>query len=161
MKLKLSEPPDFDLAAAHKYFSARCFNQAWELMEKAVRSEDENRLMAALSQASIYHWLQREDRNDQRLSVGYWQASRIQSLLGNAAEAIRLARISLGYSAHLNPFYLGYAHEALARAHGLARDLAAAKQHLAAARECAARVSSKDERELLESDLRQLAQDRE
>jgi hypothetical protein len=154
----LSKPPDFDLAAAHKYFSAQCFNQAWELMDKTVRSEEENRLMVALNQASIYHWLQREDCNDQRLSVGYWQASRIQSLLGNAAEAIRLGNICLAHSTRLDPFYLGYAHEALARAHGLARDSAPAKQHLATAMELAARVSGEDERELLQSDLRQLAQ---
>jgi hypothetical protein len=155
--MNVSKPPDFDLAAAHEYFSAQCFNEAWELMEKPVRSEEENGLMVALNQASIYHWLQREDCNDQRLSVGYWQASRIQSQLGNTAEAIRLANICLTHSTHLKPFYLGYAHEALARAHGLARDSAQAIQHLAAAKELAARVSSKDERELLEGDVQQLA----
>ena len=157
----MSKPPDFDLAAAHKYFSAQCFNQAWELMEKTVRSEDENRLMVALNQASIYHWLQREDCNDQRLSVGYWQASRIQSLLFNADEAIRLANACFAHSTELNPFYLGYAHEALARAHGLAGESTKAKENWAAAKKLAARVRSKEERKLLEFDLQQLAEAQE
>ncbi|MGH6611980.1 MAG: VOC family protein [Burkholderiaceae bacterium] len=78
---------DFDVAAAHKYFAADCFNKAWDLIEKPDRSAEDNRLMVALSHASIYHWLQRPDCDNTRLSVGYWQASRIQSLPGNADEA--------------------------------------------------------------------------
>jgi hypothetical protein len=27
--------PDFDIAAAHKYFAASCFNRAWDLIDKA------------------------------------------------------------------------------------------------------------------------------
>jgi hypothetical protein len=126
-------------------------------MEKPARSEDEDRRMVALNQASIYHWLEREDCNHQRLYVGYWQASRIQSLLGNAAGAIELGKICMAHSDRLKPFYRGYAHEALARAHALAGDSAQAKQHLAAARRLAARLSNKNERILLEADLQQLA----
>jgi hypothetical protein len=48
---------DFDLVAAHKYFSAWCFNRAWDLIEKPDRTEAEIRLMATLSHASIFHWI--------------------------------------------------------------------------------------------------------
>ena len=30
--------PAFDLAAAHKYFAADCFNKAWDLLEKQERT---------------------------------------------------------------------------------------------------------------------------
>ena len=30
----MTKKEDFDQAAAHKYFSAKCFNQAWELIDK-------------------------------------------------------------------------------------------------------------------------------
>lgn len=73
----MPEELEFDAAAAHKYFAAHCFNQAWELIEKQARTAQDERLMVALNQASIYHWLQRDDCDDRRLSVGYWQASRI------------------------------------------------------------------------------------
>jgi tetratricopeptide (TPR) repeat protein len=147
---------DFDVAAAHKHFSAQCFNQAWDLIEKKNRTAEDDRLMLALNQTSIYHWLQRDDCSNQSLSVGYWQASRIQTLLGNAAEAIRFADVCLSCSGELDPFYLGYAHEALARAHKLAGNNADAKRHLTRALELASKIGKKDDRELLDDDLRQI-----
>jgi len=149
----MTKAPDFDGAAAHKYFSAHCFNRAWDLIEKTDRTPEDNRLMVALNQASIFHWLHRGDCNHQRLSVGYWQASRIQAILGNAAEALRQAEVCLSYSGELSPFYLGYAHEALARAHGLARNAQRAAHHLKLSHGLASQVGDKGERELLLADL--------
>jgi hypothetical protein len=148
--------PDFDLAAAHKYFAAQCFNRAWDLIEKTSRTPEENRLMESLSQASIYHWLQRSDCTSQNLSIGYWQASRVQALLGHAPEALRHAQVCLSYSAELAPFYLGYAHEALARAHALAGNSPGAAQALRTAFELAGQVEDKADREALLADLKQL-----
>jgi hypothetical protein len=145
--------PTFDLAAAHRYFSAQCFNAAWDLIDKPERTAEEDRLMVTLSQASLYHWLQREDCDARRLSIGHWQVSRVQALTGNAAEALRAGEVCLAYSRDLAPFYLGYAHEALARAHGLAGQADAAAEHLARAREFASKVTATDERELLAKDL--------
>lgn len=152
----MAKAPEFDLSAAHKYFSAQCFNKAWDLIEKTDRTPEDARLMVALNQASIYHWLQRDDCNNQRLSVGYWQASRIQAVLGNAGEALRLAEICLSYSGDLKPFYLGYAHEALARAHVLAANAKDAARHLKSAQQLAAQIGDKGERELLLTDLHQM-----
>jgi hypothetical protein len=144
---------DFDEVAGHKFFAAHCFNKAWSLIEKKDRTPEDDRLMVAMSQASIYHWLQRDDCDNRRLSVGFWQASRIQALLGNAVEARRLAEVSLSYSDGLEPFYIGYAREALARAESLAGNTAKASAHLEKAKKYAAEVRDKDERELLLKDL--------
>lgn len=152
----MPQAPDFDVAAAHKYFAAQCFNQAWALIDKIARTPEDARLMVALNQASIFHWLQRDDCDDQRLSVGYWQASRIQAILGNATEALRHAQVCLSYSEMLTPFYLGYAHESLARAQGLAGNSVAANKHLRASRALAEQVSDKGEREALLADLERL-----
>ena len=149
--------PNFDITAAHKYFAAHCFNAAWDLIEKKERSPDDDRMMVALNQASLYHWRQRDDCSDQPLSIGYWQASRIQAILGNAPEALRHAGVCFGYSGALSPFFLGYAHEALARAHLVGGDARAAREHLDAALALAAKVETKDERELLLADLRALS----
>jgi hypothetical protein len=145
--------PDFDLAAAHTYFAAHCFNRAWDLIEKPDRSPADDRLMVALNQASLYHWLNRPDCTDRHLSVGHWQASRIQALLGNGIEARRQAEICLGFSGDLAPFFLGYAHEALAQAALLLGDKAGARAHLATAEDQAALVESADDRALLDGDL--------
>lgn len=149
--------PDFDLAAAHRFFSAHCFNAAWDLIDKPDRSADEDRAMAALTHASIYHWAQRPDVSPLHLSVGYWQAARVAALLGHADEARRHAETSRAFAEGLAPFYRGYAQEALARAARLAGDTAAAAEHLAHARRHAADVADGGERALLERDLDELA----
>lgn len=152
----MAKHPDFDIAAAHKYFAAHCFNSAWDLLEKPTRTAEDDRLMVALNQASIYHWLNRQDCEPKRLSVGYWQASRIQAVLGNAAEASRYAEVCLSYSADLEPFFLGYAHEALARAAYAADETEVAEKHLELATAQAALVGRKDDRALLLKDLQDL-----
>jgi hypothetical protein len=148
-----AKSPAFDVAAAHMYFSSHCFNSAWDLIEKKGRTAEDDRLMVALNQASIYHWLQRPDCGNKQLSVGFWQASRIQSLLGNAAEAARQAEVCMSYSGELEPFYLGYAHEALARAALLCGDNDLARSHKDQATTLAAVIESKEERDLLLKDL--------
>ncbi len=145
--------PGFDTAAAHRFFSAHCFNRAWELIEKPARTPDDNRLLVALNQASIFHWQQRPDCTDTHRSIGYWQASRIQALLGNAAEARRYGEISLAFAEHAEPFYRGYAFEALARAEKLAGSAARSAEFAAKARDFAQSVSEADEREALLADL--------
>jgi hypothetical protein len=152
----MPHPPDFNVEAAHQYFAAQCFNQAWDLIDKKDRCPDEDLQMVALNQASLYHWSQRPDNNDQHRSVGYWQASRIHSLLGNSAEARRYAEICLSYSRGLQPFFLGYAYEALARAAKVAGDGSSCSQYLAAAEEQVKSIVLKEDRELLEKDLASL-----
>ncbi len=149
----MPNPPEFDVAAAHKYFSADCFNRAWDLIDKPVRSAEEDRMMVQLNQASLYHWSQRPDNNEKSRSIGYWQASRIQSLLGNAVEARRYADVCLEYSPDLEPFYIGYAYEALARAASLAGDRAEFEKFLSEARALAQKVTSQEDREALSKDL--------
>ena len=152
----MAKEPEFNVAAAHKYFSGQCFNQAWDLMEKADRTAEEDQFMVALNQASIFHWTNRPDCNDERLSVGYWQASRIQSLLWNTVEAIRLAHVCHRYSVNLTPFYLGYAHEAIARAHKQAGHVELVNKHLKVAQELMERIDRKEDKALLESDLAEI-----
>ena len=110
--------PDFDLKAAHKFFSVNCFNRAWDLMDKLERTAEEDEEMIRLSLASLWHWTQRQDCTPTNLSVGYWQASRIYAMLGQPSAARQYGQRSLeiAQNANLEPFYLGYAYEALARA---------------------------------------------
>ena len=34
----MSDKPDFDTAAVHRYFSATCFNKTWEFIDNSHRS---------------------------------------------------------------------------------------------------------------------------
>jgi len=81
--------PEFDLDAAYKYFSAECFNRAWELIEKKDRSPEEDDTLLALSMRSLWHWTQRKDCSAENLSVAYQQLSRIFVLLDQSSNALK------------------------------------------------------------------------
>ncbi len=145
--------PSFDVTAAHKYFSVQCFNSAWGLIEKKDRTAEDNEQMIQLAQASLWHWSQREDKTDRNMSIGYWQASRIYALVGEAGNARKYGQLCLEYSKDDEPFYLGFACEALARAEMIAGDQAKMKKYLQEAQKQAQAVSNDDEKKMLLDDL--------
>ena len=149
----MANAPEFDLQTAHRYFSADCFNRAWELIEKAERTSAEEQQMIRLNQASIWHWTQREDCTDRNLSIGYWQASRIYAVLGEAENAQKYAQLSLDRSSPEEPFYRGYAYEALARAAAAGGNRKQVKEYGAEARRLAELVQDEEERRILLDDL--------
>ena len=46
--LVMAKAPELDVAAAHKYFSAHCFNKAWDLIEKTDRTPEDERSVPSL-----------------------------------------------------------------------------------------------------------------
>ncbi|HWE99001.1 MAG TPA: hypothetical protein VG248_04315 [Caulobacteraceae bacterium] len=149
----MNREPTFELADAHRHFSADCFNRAWDLIEKQNRTPEEDLRMVALSHASLFHWMNRADVTARNLSIGYWQASRVLALVGQPAAALWLAQASVRHADGLDPFYKGYGLEATARAMvGLGR-LAEAREVLATARALAAQTADVEGRSRLEHDL--------
>ncbi len=121
----------------------------WQLIEKPNRTPDDNEQMIQLAQASLWHWTQRSDCSDKNLSIGYWQASRVYALLGEAENARKYAQYCLGKTPVDEPFYLGYAYEALARAESIADNSAKAKKHLTEAWCHAGRITDVEDKQLL------------
>jgi len=148
--------PGFDTAKAHRYFSVTCFNKAWELIEKPDRTAEEDEQMIRFSQASLWHWTQREDCSDKNLSIAYWQLSRIYAIVGRADEALRYASYCLQHSKNEAPFFLGYAHEAAARAEKLAGNNDAFLKHRELAANLAGKVVEDEDRLLLLKDIETL-----
>ncbi|HBJ83797.1 MAG TPA: hypothetical protein DDZ88_08010 [Verrucomicrobiales bacterium] len=142
-----------DITAAHRYFSADFFNLTWELIEKAERSPEDTECMISLSHASLAHWRMREDCTARNLSIGYWQLSRVYALAGQADNATHYGQLCLGVSGQEPPFYISYAHEALARAAKLKGDTSILDAHLAEARRFAAQVTDAEEKKMLDDDL--------
>lgn len=151
----MSEQPDFDIAAAHRYFSTECFNRAWDLIDQEERTPAQEDEMLNLSLASLWHWTQRPDCTNKELSIGYWQVSRIYAITGRPENAVWYAERCLEATedADLPPFYLGYAYEALARAAMAGRNKAQAMEYIAHARALAAREENEEDRQLLMDDL--------
>jgi hypothetical protein len=149
----MSNSSEFDEGRAHRYFSADCFNRAWTLIDKANRTPADNEQMLLLSLASLWHWTQRDDCSEQNLSIGYWQVARVYALLGDAANARKYAEACLAHSHRQPPFFLAYAHEAIARAAFLRGDLDRMAKHVAEGRRLALQVTEVEERSALEKDL--------
>jgi hypothetical protein len=151
----MAEKKDFDLNKAHKHFSAGCFNETWGLLDKKDRTAEDDEQMVRLTLASHYHWTQREDYDHTKASVAHWQTSRVYAVLGQAENAIRYGKLCLEVSKKegVEPFYLGYAYEALARAEMVAGNDEKVEKYLQKAKDTAEEVANKDHKQWLLDDL--------
>jgi hypothetical protein len=151
----MGKKPDFDIQAAHKYFSAECFNRAWDYIDKPIRNKNEEDMMLQLSLASLWHWTQRTDSTSTNLSVSYWQVSRVYALLRQAENARHFGELCLKISQgeDVLPFYRGYAYEALARAEMVAENEEKMEKHLIQAHQVAALLPDPEEKKQLLGDL--------
>ena len=151
----MPKPPDFDTTAADKYFAAHCFNSAWSLIEQAERSPEEEAQLVALGHASLFHWTQRADCTDKNLSIAHWLLSRIYAVLGEPLQARRYAESCLRISQRpdVEPLYLAFAQEAVARSASLRADWSTVSTSLREARALADQVVDPENRNLLLADL--------
>jgi len=156
---RVSKTMTKDWSDAHRHFSGALFNEAWTLIEKPDRDDQDDEQMVATAFASYFHWTQRPDVDDQKRSIGCWQISRVCALVGEASHAKRWAERSIRYAVNHgdDPFYVGYGYEALARAAKVAGEPAALRDALASARACAERVEDDTMRAPLEADLATIA----
>ena len=105
---------------------------------------------------ALWHWTQGSDCTPKNLSIGHWQLSRVYAMLGQGENALRSARMCLHYSESTSPFFIGYAHEALARSAMVENDDAGKAHHLKEARRYLAQVTIERDRALLQADLQSL-----
>jgi catechol 2,3-dioxygenase-like lactoylglutathione lyase family enzyme len=139
---------------AHRYFSADCYNRAWDLIDKAERTPEENERMISTSHASMYHWLQRPDCTNLNLNIGYWQLSRVYALANQAANALHYGHLCLKYSQGEEPFYTAYAYEALARAEKTAGNVSKTQEYLAKAYETSEQIENAEYKQMVLGDLK-------
>ncbi|HWB03750.1 MAG TPA: hypothetical protein VG796_12055 [Verrucomicrobiales bacterium] len=149
------EPP-IDPAAAHRWFSVEYFNRVWTLLDQPTRTPEEEELMISQSHASLAHWRERPDCGQRELSIGWWQLSRVYAVVNQAVPATHYAQLSLEAATGQPPFFIGYAHEALARAAKMSGDTPGMIEHFEKAQSFAALVDDAQERQWLESDLASL-----
>lgn len=152
----MTNKPDFDVGAAHKYFAVSCFNGAWDLIDKPERTAAEDEEMLRLAMASVWHWTQQEDCTPTNVSVGYWQVSRVYAILKRAEDARRYGQLSLETSQAegVGPFYRGYAFEALARAEAVAGNRIQMESYLSRAQQLADAIPDADAKKMLLDDLK-------
>lgn len=141
----------------HRQIAVEQFNRTWELLDKQPRSDEEKAEILTAAFASRYHWRQVGDAKN--FSVSDWQISRVAAVLGypDLAEEYGKRSLHVASLAGLAPFYVGYAHEALARAARMAGNRDDVTEQLDAAHEMLAQVEDSGERDLLAADLKEIA----
>jgi hypothetical protein len=136
--------------------AADLFNFAWTLIDKADRTPEEAETMVNAAHASLFHWSR--VGTGKNLAIGEWQVSRAYAVAGRAEPALhhaeRAARLPRDHG--LEPFFVAYGYEALARAHALAGDAAAFDRAVAEAKAAGEKIDKPEDRELFLADMKTL-----
>lgn len=121
--------PSKDEREFHRKVAARCFNGAWDYLDKTARTKEDDQAMLQLAHASRYHWgLVGTPRN---AAVGDWQISRVYAALKQAHLSLLFANSSLETCKKEKlADLLATAYEAVARAYAAAEDYALARKYL-------------------------------
>lgn len=140
-------------AATHRQVGIALFNYTWTLLELDSRSTDQEIEMVHAAHASAYHWLQVGTAANRARSE--WQCSRVYSVIGRAEPAIWHAGhcLAICKAEGIGDWDLGFAYEALARAHAVAGDTAESGGWLQHARDAAVDIAKDEDRDLLLKDL--------
>jgi hypothetical protein len=154
----IESPSDANLATWSQAFAPRAFNEAWELLDLAEPSREEEEAMLAATFAQRYHWYQVGSPRNQ--AIADWQVSRVAAVLGYADLALRFAERSLAtcIDHDLDAFVTGFAHEAIARAAADVDDVEMFTEHLEAAKEKLSEIEDPEERDVLEADLTEMSE---
>lgn len=140
---------------AHREMAKQANGRVWELLDRPVRSRDEQAEIVEAAYASLYHWrLAGTEVHRQR---GLWLLSRVHTVLGDGGQAVEFAQACLEWTnAHehlMQDFDMAYAHEGMARALALVDRHEAARSHLQAARDAGARIADPEDRSIFTADL--------
>lgn len=155
----IEDPGAEDLAAWHRVFAPRAFNETWTLLDTdgLTREEEEEMLAAAFAQR--YHWY--AVGTERNRAIADWQVSRVAAVLGYEDLARRFGERSLEIAVEfsLDPFVEGFAHEAIARAAAIVDDIETFTEHLELARAALTAVEDDEDREILQADLAEMSEE--
>lgn len=145
----------FTLEEAHLNFAKAANGLVWRLLEQAPRTPDDDDAMLRAAHTSLFHWLQvGRPVHAQR---GEWLLAHVHAALKNPPaclhHALRCLALTEAHPAEMQDFDRAYALEALARAHALVGDLAAARLHHARAAEAGAAIANDEDRGIFTTDF--------
>ena len=138
----------------HRQLGVDLFNHVWALLELPERTREQDDELVHAAHASRHHWAH-AGAGPEHLARGEWQISRVYAVLGRSEPALHHARrcLELCEEHGIGDWDLAYAHEALARAHGLAGNAEEAARHKLLAREAGDAIADPDDREHFDEDF--------
>ncbi len=153
-------PPALD-STTQRELAAGLYNYTWSLLEREDRSADDIDRMIHGAHASRLHW--DAIGSPANRARGEWLCSRVYATLGRGEPALWHARRCLAIleagGEGIEDWDLPAAYEALARAHAVSDERAAAETWRDRARAGLGMVADRDDREPIERDLESLPLD--
>jgi len=130
------------LQEPHRTFSVSAHNQALDIFYSDNPSEQQTQSLIELAHVAHWHWMQRDDKSAQNVSVALWVLSRAYAANGFGKLALSYAENSLKTikNEDLLPSFYGYCNEALARAYLLLGDKNKAEKHIGIAKDISEQV---------------------
>jgi hypothetical protein len=152
LAVTVGDAPDA-AASAHRAFGSAAFNGAWELIDLAERTPEQDRNMLMLAFAARWHW--GEVGTPENIAISDWQVGHVACLAGETALAMRFAQAA--YDAARGegmPDWLrASTAEGMARASAVAGDSASYEHFADEARRLIATLDDEEDRALIESQL--------
>lgn len=144
---------DETLRRSYHKLAVDCFNETWDLLDKADRTPEEDLLMIHTSHASRYFW--GEIGTPLEFQRGEWQVSRVYSVLGMGESALYHAESALNTcrTQGIKDFDLAFALEAVARAHSCLGNADQCGRFSKLAEEAAEEIEKKDDKDYFLSEL--------
>ena len=135
----------------HRKTASKCFNEAWDYLEKKNRDAKDDQQMLHLAHTARYH--RSFVGNVRNFAIGDWQISRVYAAIEEPRLAIRFAKSSLEKMEQNNlSDILCTGYEAMARAYAIAKDYESARDYVRKAHEHLARSTIDDEDRKIYSD---------
>jgi hypothetical protein len=137
----------------HRQFAVDLFNATWDLMDKPVRTKEEDDEMIHRAHASRYHWgIVGAPVN---LARGEWQIARVYTILNRSEPAHyhALRCLEICQANQIGDFDLAYAYEALARVNSIQNKIIECLHYLKLARKAGEAILEQEDREHFFKDL--------
>ena len=144
----MSQP---NLEEFHRETAKRCFNEAWDYLEKKDRDANDEQQMLHLAHTARYH--RSFVGTDRNFANGDWQISRVYAALNEPRLALHFAKSCLERLEKNNLsdiLCIGY--EAMARAYAVAKEYDAARGYIKRARDQLAKSNVDEEDRKIYSD---------
>jgi len=146
----MTDEKKYTESEAQLFFAKRFHGCTWELLDKPIRSQEEDEMMLDFAHTSLAHWRSAGTAvNHQR---GAWMLARVYTVLGEVGLALRYARrtreLTDQFKAEMADFDLAFAHECMARAQALAGDKSEALKYLALAQKAGEAIQDEEDRKV-------------
>ena len=154
----IEAPSPEDIASYRRTLAPRDFNHTWELLDLDSLTREQEEEMLASAFAQRHNWYQvGQPRN---WAIADWQIARVAVVLGYVDLARRFGERSLELAVEhgLDPFVVGFAHEAIARAAAAVDDVETFTEHLELARATLTDIEDAEDRDTLQADLAEMSE---